>query len=131
MGPEPEPDQFSAALKLLTQLPAPDQELLLLFSALLRHTARASRPGCEVGCGERGACNWHMHVARQSMLMRSEVLTLRVQIAVSELLTLRMQISVLELFTLRMQIAVSELRTSRMQLAVLVLHVVLPLFWDP
>lgn len=45
--PGPEPAQFQQALKLLEPIPAADQELLLLFSSLLRHVALASGPGCE------------------------------------------------------------------------------------
>ncbi|KAG1660567.1 hypothetical protein FOA52_005103 [Chlamydomonas sp. UWO 241] len=39
--------QMAAAAHVLSPLPGPDQELLLLCAALLKHVARASGPGCE------------------------------------------------------------------------------------
>jgi hypothetical protein len=48
VGSGPEPPQFAAALKHLESVPAPDQELLLLFACLLRTVAAASGgPGSE------------------------------------------------------------------------------------
>ncbi len=57
----PEPSQFLAAAQLLDPLPPSDQELLLLFSALLRHTVRASGgAGCEEAV--KGVCAWVVRV---------------------------------------------------------------------
>lgn len=47
----PEPAQFLSAASLLDPLPPQDQELLLLFSALLRHVVRASATGTASGAG--------------------------------------------------------------------------------
>ena len=41
----PEAQQLASAAASLSGLPPPDQELLLLFSALVRHIAKASRGG--------------------------------------------------------------------------------------